>query len=76
MVHVGSLEVTVTDTASNTRSRITVAAEAPSQQRLTRDMSRLAAQFTGSFALGGSGSLPALTSMQRPAQAVRPRLGA
>ena len=62
MVHEGALEVRVTDTASNTRSRVTIQTQAPTRQGMANNMNMLAAQFGGS--LGGLGL--ALPSSQAP----------
>ena len=62
MVHEGEVEVRVTDTASNTRSRVTIQTQAPTQQGMADNMNMLAAQLGGS--LGGLGL--ALPSSHEP----------
>ncbi len=58
LMHVGALEVTMTDSANNTTSRVTITTQAPTQGGVANNMSALAAQMGSSFA--GLGLGPAL----------------
>ena len=61
LMHVGALEVTWTDTANNTTSRVTITTQAPTQGGVANNMNALAAQMGSSFAglgLGAALGLP------------------
>ena len=61
LMHVGALEVTLTDTANNTTSRVTITTQAPTQGGVANNMNALAAQMGSSFAglgLGAALGLP------------------